>query len=154
MKRAEAKKTEKARFNHLAVEEILNRLFAADALLAEEYYRMLRRRALAPEEELMVAVLERGIADFQRFIRARSEERAPFQSSGSVAAERPKRVAFLFHELLRCAWHRARLPAQGIARLAARSASECKLARFDSAASEKKFSAQSCIANPNRTISP
>jgi hypothetical protein len=48
--------------------------FEADILVAEDFAHIYRSRALSPERELMVAVLEEALADYQRYWKARDEK--------------------------------------------------------------------------------
>jgi hypothetical protein len=48
--------------------------FEADILVAEDFVRIYRSRPLSPERELMVAVLEGAIADYQRCCSARDKK--------------------------------------------------------------------------------
>jgi NDP-sugar pyrophosphorylase family protein len=49
-------------------------LFEADILAAEDFARIYRSRPLSPERELMVAVLEEALADYQRCFSARDKK--------------------------------------------------------------------------------
>jgi hypothetical protein len=49
-------------------------LFEADILAAEDFARIYRSRPLSPERELMVAVLEEALADYQRCWKARDKK--------------------------------------------------------------------------------
>lgn len=56
----------------LSVEEKVASLFQLDTLLPAQYFETFRRKAyLEPEKRLMLAVLEDGIACFQKYIFAR-----------------------------------------------------------------------------------
>jgi hypothetical protein len=48
--------------------------FEADILAAEDFARLYRSRPLSPERELMVAVLEEALADYQRCWKARDKK--------------------------------------------------------------------------------
>jgi hypothetical protein len=48
--------------------------FEADILAAEDFARIYRSRPLSPERELMVAVLEEALADYQRCRKARDKK--------------------------------------------------------------------------------
>ena len=48
--------------------------FEADILAAEDFGRVYRSRPLSPERELMVAVLEEALADYQRCWKARDKK--------------------------------------------------------------------------------
>ena len=48
--------------------------FEADILVAEDFVRIYRSRPLSPEHELMVAVLEGALADYQRCCSARDKK--------------------------------------------------------------------------------
>lgn len=48
--------------------------FEADILAAEDFARLYRSRPLSPERELMVAVLEGALADYQRCCSARDKK--------------------------------------------------------------------------------
>ena len=48
--------------------------FEADILAAEDFARIYRSRPLSPERELMVAVLEEALADYQRCWKARDKK--------------------------------------------------------------------------------
>jgi hypothetical protein len=48
--------------------------FEADILAAEDFSRIYRSRPLSPERELMVAVLEEALADYQRCFSARDKK--------------------------------------------------------------------------------
>ena len=49
-------------------------LFEADILAAEDFDRIYRSRPLSPERELMVAILEEAVADYQRCFSARDKK--------------------------------------------------------------------------------
>jgi hypothetical protein len=48
--------------------------FEADILAAEDFDRIYRSRPLSPERELMVAILEEAVADYQRCWKARDKK--------------------------------------------------------------------------------
>ena len=48
-------------------EERLKRLFEPDILIRHDYELTHRKRVWSPEEELIAAVLEQAVADFQRY---------------------------------------------------------------------------------------
>ena len=54
----------------LATEEKVVSLFQPDTLLPAQYFETLRRKTLEPEKELMLAVLEDGVASFLKYLHA------------------------------------------------------------------------------------
>lgn len=60
----------------VATEEMIKRLFAPDVTALAAYQSVSRRRARSAEAELVAALLDNGIADFQRFIFARDRKSA------------------------------------------------------------------------------
>jgi len=48
--------------------------FEADILVAEDFVRIYRSRPISPEHELMMAVLEEALNDYQRCFRARDKK--------------------------------------------------------------------------------
>jgi hypothetical protein len=55
-------------------DERLAAAFETDILASEEYNRVYQRRLLSPEKELMLAVLEEAIAEFQKYLSARDRK--------------------------------------------------------------------------------
>ena len=54
----------------ITVQEKVGSLFQPDVLLPAQYFETLRRKTLEPEEKLMLAVLEDGVACFLKYLRA------------------------------------------------------------------------------------
>lgn len=49
-------------------EEKIASLFQPDTLLSAEYFERLRRQTLDPEKRLMLAIIEEGIASYQKYL--------------------------------------------------------------------------------------
>ena len=67
---------ERPKPDHRTSEEILAKLCEPDILVPADYARVYDGGVLEPEEQLMVSVLEEGVADFQRFVLARDKKGA------------------------------------------------------------------------------
>jgi len=57
-------------------DENFGRMIEPDILVSGEYARVYGKRVFEPEEQLMVSVLEKGVADFRRMIFARDKKGA------------------------------------------------------------------------------
>ena len=65
----DAKKNLSNRFGSSSDEMPIAR-FEADVLTVDEFFRAYRKRLLSPEHELLIAVLEQAVSDFQKYCAA------------------------------------------------------------------------------------
>lgn len=85
----------------LSMDEKLASLFQPDTLLPEQFLETFRRRShLEPEKTLMLAVLEDGIACFQKYLLARdSRGKALFQEAERWIMEQDSDWLFSFENI-------------------------------------------------------
>jgi hypothetical protein len=82
----------------LSMEERVTSLFQPDTLLPEQYLDTYRRKLhLEPEKKLMLAILEDGIACFQKYLFARdSKGKALFREAEAWVEEKGGEAVFSF----------------------------------------------------------
>ena len=82
----------------LSMEERVTSLFQPDTLLPEQYLDTYRRKLhLEPEKKLMLAILEDGIACFQKYLFARdSKGKALFREADAWVEEKDGEAVFSF----------------------------------------------------------
>lgn len=76
MDRKQEKPIATERLVGVGTDDLIKRLFVPDVTAAALYQSIFRRRVLSAEAELMAAVLDNGIADYERFIGARDKRSA------------------------------------------------------------------------------
>ncbi len=82
----------------LSMEERVTSLFQADTLLPEQYLDTFRRKLhLEPEKKLMLAILEDGIACFQKYVFARDAKgKALFREAETWVENKGGEAVFSF----------------------------------------------------------
>ena len=88
----------------LSMEERVTSLFQPDTLLPEQFLDTFRRKLhLEPEKKLMQAILEDGIACFQKYLFARDAKgKALFREAETWVEESGSDVVFSFDSVCEC----------------------------------------------------
>ena len=86
------------------MEERVTSIFQPDTLLPDQYLDTFRRKIqLEPEKKLMLAILEDGIACFQKYLFARdSKGKALFRESETWIEEKGGEAVFSFDSVCEC----------------------------------------------------
>ena len=88
----------------LSMEERVTSLFQPDTLLPEQYLDTFRRKLhLEPEKKLMLAILEDGIACFQKYVFARDAKgKALFREAETWVEDNAGEAVFSFDIVCEC----------------------------------------------------
>jgi len=88
----------------LSMEERVSSLFQPDTLLPEQYLDTYRRKLhLEPEKKLMLAILEDGIACFQKYVFARDGKgKALFREAETWVEDKGGEAVFSFDSVCEC----------------------------------------------------
>ena len=88
----------------LSMEERVTSLFQPDTLLPEQYLDTFRRKLhLEPEKKLMLAILEDGIACYQKYLFARDAKgKALFREAETWVEDKGAEAVFAFDSVCEC----------------------------------------------------